>query len=387
MPFAGEAAVGGVAAPALSRDLTSALARSTRYALVASAGSVTKVAAVTSDARSAGRELNVRYLVEGELRPQGDKVGVSLRFIDAATARELWNERRETDANELHAPAFVGALSNRVRRALIDAETRRASQQRGTTADATALWLRAVSADDQSLDGVRAQLRHLDEALRVDPGFASAWVSRTHALGRLAQLDPQADRDRLIAELERSSLRAVEADRNDPRAWDVRGEALTTQYRWSEAAAALDEVARIDPYRATLYTQRALLKIYLGQPQQAFAELDKAAALDPEVAGEVLRLQCRANLALGRYDDAIAQCERAATVSNVWWIKLYLTAAYAQAGRMDQAVAAKARLLQVNPGYTVARFRAYRPSDNADYWAQTDAHVLAGLRRAGIPEQ
>ena len=306
--------------------MPSALARSARYAVVASYSSVANYKGKTPDTNTAGRDLNVRYLVEGDIRQDGDRVVVGVRMIDARTARELWNDRLDTTTTQLNTNGVSGVLANRIKGTLYDSEMRRASQ---------------------------------------------------------------ADRDRLVREIEYFSLRAVAADRSDPRAWSVRSVALTRQYRWNEALEALDEARRIDPNRTDVYEDRALIMVWMGRPEDAFAELDKAVAVDAREAvnGETMRIGCRAHLALGHYEDAIKLCERASALMNNYTTYIYLSAAYAQRGEMAKASAAKVQLLKLQPGYTIARFRALRMSDTPAYWQQAEAHILSGLRKAGLPEQ
>jgi TolB-like protein/Tfp pilus assembly protein PilF len=384
LPFTttGGAAADGAVAVTLTQNLASALARSARYALVTSYGSVAKYAGQASDARTIGRELNVRYLVEGDVGPQGDRFDVGIRFVDAQTARVLYSDRVNATTS-----AVAGLLANKIKAALFDAETRRASAQSGATADATVQWLRGFAVQDDTPDKLREAIRHFDEALRLDPKLSSALSSRAAAAWGLLQFDPQADRERLVRDMEQFSQRAVAADRNDTRAWRMRSLALAYQFRWTESMEALDEAARIDPYRADVPSSRALVLIYTGRSGEAFAELDRAVRLDADAAGQAMRVECRAHLLLGQYGDAIQLCERSSALQEHWLTHLTLTAAYAQTGQMDKALAAKARLLKVQPGYTIARFRSLGISDHAVFWQQAETHLLAGLRKAGIPDQ
>lgn len=385
LPFTttGGATADGAVAVTLTQNLASALARSARYALVTSYGSVAKYAGQASDARTTGRELNVRYLVEGDVGPQGDKLDVSVRFVDAQTARVLYSERVDAATD-----AVAGLLANKIKGALFEAETRRALAQSGAAADATVQWLRGVAVQDDTPDKLREAVRHFDEALRLDPKLASALSSRAAAASDLLMFDAQADRERLVRDMEQFSLRAVAADRNDTRAWRARSWALQYQFRWNEAMEALDEAARIDPYLADVPGSRALFLIYTGRSGEVFADLDKAVQLDGDEASHgARRIRCRAHLLLGQYDDAIQLCERSSALQEHWLTHLSLTAVYAQTGQMDKALAAKARLLKLQPGYTIARFRALQLSDNAVFWQQAETHLLAGLRKAGIPDQ
>jgi adenylate cyclase len=99
-----------------------------------------------------------------------------------------------------------------------------------------------------------------------------------------------------------------------------------------------------------------------------------------------LQYQCRAFLALGRYDDAIAACEKSLALADYWSRHLYLVAAYAQKGDLAKAAVAKTELLKRQPGMSIARIKAIKVSDNPIFQQQTETHLYAGLRKAGIPE-
>jgi tetratricopeptide (TPR) repeat protein len=269
-------------------------------------------------------------------------------------------------------------------------EIRRASQS-GAKADAPVLWLRGHAAIDGTLNGFREALKFYDESLRLDPKFAPALASRTWINDVFLDIDPEADRDLLIREMDEFSRRAIVAGYSDSRAWFARSLALRSQYRWNEALEALDESLRIDPRDSRVYLERARIMTGMGRQQDALAELDKAVALDARDAddGQVLRARCRAHLLLGHYDDAIKLCERAAPLTiGSPSIYAYLTAAYAQKGEMTKASAAKAQLLRLAPAFTIALLkRGSRLSEAPEYWEQSETHFHAGLRKAGVPEQ
>ena len=376
----------------LSRDVTAALGRSARYARVVAYGLAAGYRGKAIDARVVGRDLNVRYLVEGELRRAGDKLALEATLIDTGNATQVWTERFDLPvvAEEIGNAAVAARMSNSVRRALLAAESRRVARQPGASATATELWLRGATAmDEGSLQSMREARGLFDEALKLDPGHVGAlraqvWVSMT-----LLTLDPKADRNRIFQEVEDFSLRAVAADRNDPNAWMARADALLRQWRWAEAAEALAEVLRIEPSQIYVYHRRALIAIWTGQPAEAFAQLDLAIALDPRDVDDAdqLFIRCLAHLTLGQYGEAINACERAAALRDDWTTYMFLAGAYAQHGQMEKALSAKGRLLKLAPGFTIARSKAIRISDNADFWQRIETHLWAGLRTAGIPEQ
>ena len=129
--------------------------------------------------------------------------------------------------------------------------------------------------------------------------------------------------------------------------------------------------------------------IFTGRPEDALPLLEKATALNPgdrDGVRLITQFQCRANLNLGRYDDAIAACERSTALIDYWIPHVYLVAAYTQKGDAAKAAAEKAELLKQQPGMSIARLKAIRISNVPAFLEQTEAHFYAPLRRAGIPE-
>src|SRR5204862_6977809 len=117
--------------------------------------------------------------------------------------------------------------------------------------------------------------------------------------------------------------------------------------------------------------------------------LERAAALSP---GDrygvrwITQFQCRANLILGRYDDAIAACERSTALIDYWIPHVYLVAAYTQKGDAAKAAAEKAELLKQQPGMSIARLKARRISNVPAFLEQAEAPFCARLRRDGSPD-
>jgi class 3 adenylate cyclase/TolB-like protein len=376
---------------ALTQDVTTALGRTARYAHVVSHGLASVYKGKTIDARVVGRELNVRYLAQGDIRRSGDKLALTATLIDTENATQVWDDRMDLPVmqSDTGNNAIAAQLARRIRAALLDAGMRRAAQQSGAAATAVELWLRGAAADDGSLQGARAARKLFDDALQIDPNFVGALFGQVWVSINLLSTDPNADRNRLLQEMDDYSLRAVAADRNDLRAWISRADALSRQWRWAEASEALAEVIRIDPTFTYAYHRQAMISIFTGRPEDVFAQLDRATALDPRESddADLLFMRCRAHLSMGRYDEAIGSCERSAALQNDWVTYMFLTAAYAQKNEMAKASGAKSRLLKIRPGFTILRMKTAGVSDNPVFLEQTEMHIVAGLRKAGIPEQ
>jgi hypothetical protein len=100
-----------------------------------------------------------------------------------------------------------------------------------------------------------------------------------------------------------------------------------------------------------------------------------------------IRLACFANLQLGRYDEAVALCERSAALDTWYWDQVLLAAAYANKGELQKAAAARAQLDKLLPGYSIAVSKSRRYSTEPAFLQQAEQHLHAGLRKAGVPEK
>lgn len=97
-------------------------------------------------------------------------------------------------------------------------------------------------------------------------------------------------------------------------------------------------------------------------------------------------MACKSYLYLGRYDEAVAACEKSAGLNNSWVDQVYLTAAYGQKGDLVKAKIARQELLKLQPNYTIERYRRTWYSGTPAFFDLVERHLAAGLRKAGIPD-
>ena len=377
-------------AEALTRYLLTGLPIKAEYGrvLVVSAGSAANGGAGAIDPRDLGRKLNVRYVLEGDVVRSGDVNAVNLRLIDVATRVQVWSGRetlRDADvASESSAP--LRGVHRAVRDALMGAEEQRVKAQPVSALNAPELVLRAfaLGGEDPSLAGLRGAGKLVDEALRLEPDFVPALVLRAALFHDEGEADPNADHDRIAREQDRYTARAVQLDSNDPAAWYWRIQALESLGRWNAALEASETEIKLDPYRG--YQSRADLMLLMGRPAEALALVDRALALRRGGLWAA-STACEAQFFAGQTEKAIATCERATGIDDYWRIHLVLAAAYANHGDMAKAAAAKAEVLRIVPGFTIAQLRAKRLSDNPEYLKLAEQYWYSGLRKAGLPEK
>lgn len=378
-------------AEALGRDLTTAAVRGTRFLHVASQDAAARFSARPIDTKAIRRELYVGYFVEGEVRRDGESLEIVARLIDTRSGNEVGSVvETESAASDPRATGeAIARLANSIRSVEYDAEMRRIARSKSGHADAATLVLRAdalLDVNGSRADRATARKLYVD-ALAGDPRFvpALAGLYRVTALDLVD--DSGASHDSGVKALDEISLRAVDADRDDPVVWHMRQDALAREWRWKAAFEANDVALRIDPYRGAALADRARLLMLTGRAEQALPVIDHAIALDDRSPNLpwFLQLKCAAELRLGNYDDAIDQCERALAHSEYWMRDLYLVAAYADKGDDARAAMARDALAKREPGVTIARLRALALSNDPIFRRETETQIYRGLQLAGIP--
>ena len=334
------------------------------------------------DPRMIGRELGVRYIVEGEVRQQQDHATLRARIIDATNGVQLWAD--ETDfrvSNAAERDVIVGRMVRRTRKAFYDIRRVDPSQS-----PAMKLVFRADALDWNTRTGLLEARRLYDEALRNDPALLPALLGRGNNLVAELEQDPGADRDRIVDQAVALSAHVLDIDINDPRAWEFRAIALGWQANLAAALEADARARQLDP--SSRLNALAWLLVMSGQPEKALEATDRAIAMEPRAFENYDLMRCWSDLLLGRYEQASVACEKWRAYEDRWfYVYPLLTAAYAQSGDNVKAAAAKAELQKRIPNYTIARYVALQRSDSPRYAELTEAHILAGLRKAGIPER
>ncbi len=382
-------------ADTLTTDLTSALQKGLPWAPVVSHSLAAAYKGKVIDARTIGRELNVRFLVEGDVRTAGGRVVVKAHLIETGKATEVWSDDFDFEVAEVAADrsALVTRMTVNVRAALVDVEARRVLAQPIADLSASDLSLRAdavQSRDPQSPTALAEARKLYGQALRLDPMQTQALMGLALTVAETLDRDPGTDHDRLLQEYDVMSERLVAAAGSEARAWNIRADALQRQWRWEAALEVNARAQKIDPTRPGPYGQRADIMVSMGRPVEALALIDQGLSLQSPSAGLISYLigsRCSAYMALGRYEDALMACEKQAALSDSWQPHAYLVAAYALQGNAPKAQSEKAKLLTQRPRFSIAEFKARRISDVPAYLEQTEAHFYAGLRKAGIPEQ
>jgi len=373
----------------LTQDLTTAMGQ-WNYAKVAASALVSGYKAGTADIRTLGQSLNVRYVVEGEVRSVGDETVVTAHLVDSVTGAQAWSDRllyaslqpapgQPVPSVQLTRRLRAGLNAAERRRAVDHAESRRPMDLvlRGNVAE----W------NPDARKGIMEARALYNEALKQNPDLIPALAGIRDTYDWEMEETEAPDRVALLPEMDRLSSRMIALDRTSADAWFERAATLQWLGRWDEALVAADRITALDPANRTGKLQHAWILIQTGRPAEAVPFIEQALAVDPLAPSEPYHFMCKAMLFLGRYDEAVVACEKAAAEINGWINLIYLCAAYGQHGDVAKAATAREALLKLQPGYTVAWYRStYRASPPA-FFELVDRHMAPGLRKAGLPEK
>ena len=371
-------------------DIITALSRFKALFVIARNSSFTyKGRAV--DVKQIGRELGVRYVLEGSVRKAANRVRITGQLVDTATGAHLWADRFDGglgdvfDLQDQVTESVVGAIAP----ALEKAEIERAKRKPTESLDAYAIYLRGLArfyqfAGRQVNDEA---LRLFNNAIEIDPDFASAYARAAACYAYAKGNGWISGTPSEIAEVTRLAQRAVELGKDDAMALAASGWALAHIVRDLEAGAGLiDRALVLNSNLAEAWFYGGWAKNYLGEPEPAierFARAMRLSPLDPRATG-MRAGTAHAHFFLGRYDEAASWVAMALQDNPDYQPGLRIAAASnAMAGRPEQAHQAVARVRQLNPTLRVSTLKdVVGPFRRAEDLSRFEE----GLRQAGLPE-
>ena len=335
-----------------------------------------------------GRELGVRYVLEGSVRKAGGRVRITGQLIDATTGAHIWAGRFDgalDDIFELQdqvASGVVGAIEPRLRQS----EFERAIRKPTESLDAYDLYLRALALRDTHTDeSVRQAIALLKKALAIDPGYAPAKAligfSRVHQSSHGGSPVSEADAAEAVA----LAKEALEVGKDDPdNLWMAAFTLLIFTGERDIAATAIDRALTLNPNSAHAWTARGFAS--LTQPGLAIEAFQRAMRLNPlDRLGRAFTAGiAAAHVVAGRYEQALDWANRTLRAERYTFALRVKAVACAQLHRIDDTREALSQLLELQPWYTVTRARVFY---SRIFGPEIAAVFVDGLRKAGLPEE
>jgi TolB-like protein/class 3 adenylate cyclase len=377
----------------ITEDLTTDLSRISGALVIAPATAFT-YKGKPADIRQIGRELSVRYALQGSARRIRDSVRINAQLVDTTNALQLWAERFDGEISQLAKlhDQVTQRIAVALRVALTEAESQRTLRERPNNPSAVDLAMRAWALLNRQASRESTQYARelLESALWLSPDHLPALNGL--ALAMLIQWQntwyPRSSEAHL-EELDRVVNKALEAKPDDAFAMYLRGYALKRFKKdLNQALAAFERAIAIDPNLAVAHNYVGQIKVFLGRGNEAAEHTLKAIQLsprDPQLALWYYQLALT-YIHEQSYEQAVEWARRGVQVNpNVRYTYRILAAALALSGRVDEAKAAAAEMLRRYPKETISAFLKREPWPDAKYRAGQKREI-AGMRLAGIPE-
>jgi adenylate cyclase len=327
-----------------------------------------------------GRELGVRYVVEGSVRKAKGQVRVTAQLIDATTGHHVWSRRYDRELADVFAlqselvDGIVTSLSIEIR----EAEQQRVRRKRPGDVSAYDAHLRGTAAYRLITRAGNAEARKwFERALEIDPDYseATAMLASTYMTQflNLWSQDPA-----LLVRARELGRRALELDPENPVAYQALGLTALSAGEPEEALRLHEQAVELDPSYFAAYLGLSLDLLRLGRGREGLAAAQKALRLDPlAIATRVIL--ATAQLAVGRTEEAEVLLQRARTENpDAIAPRLMLAGICVRQERMDEARALVAEMQAVNPELSAEAAALVIPVDRRE-------GAIDDLRRAGLP--
>jgi adenylate cyclase len=341
------------------------------------------------DVKQVGRELGVRYVLEGSLRKSGSRIRIAGQLIDTSTGAHLWADRFDGaledifDLQDKVTESVVGAITPK----LEQAEIERAKHKPTESLDAHDYYLRGMANVYQwTRESTSEALSLFYRAIELDPEFASAYAAAALCYVQRKNDNWVTDRANEIIETARLARRAVSLGRDDAVALCTSGFALAYIVHEADAGVALiDRALVLNPNLAEAWHYSGCVRYWLGKPALAIEHLARAmrlSPLDPRLPW-MQAATAHAHFLAGHYDEASSWAEMALREQPESHSVLRITAAsHALAGRLEEAKKVGTRLRQLDPELRMSNLRNALGPFRSEHLARYEE----GLRKAGLPE-
>jgi len=341
------------------------------------------------DIKQVGRELGVRYVLEGSVRKVGDRVRITAQFIDATTGNHIWADRFDTrieDIFELQdnvTARVIGAIAPLLERA----EWVRSQRKPAESLHAYDYYLRALSASYRLTREANIEMfRYARTAIDIDPEFAAAYSLAAVCLVQRKAMGWRADAAQETIEAGRFARRAIELDKDDPSVLARSGHTIAYMLgELEEGIAALSRAISLDPNHAFARYWSGWVHLYMGDADAAIAQFEVGLRLSPLDPSNFIALNgiATVHFLAGRYKDGLSLATKSMRQRpNVPAVYRTVMACHAMLGRVREAQQACALALQLDPTQRISDIKdrmPFRRTEDIEKFAEA-------FRIAGMPE-
>jgi TolB-like protein/Flp pilus assembly protein TadD len=343
------------------------------------------------DVRQVGRELNVRYGLEGSVQRSGKRLRMNVQLIDANSGQHLWAERFEKSVVDLFdmQDEIVSRLANTLKAQLVEVEARRA--ERSLHPNSMDLYFQGRACMDKGLTPERlAQAQgFFQRALALDPGNIGALIGSASADATIGGAYMSDNRAAHLATAETTLINVLSMAPQHAVAHLVLGGIEIATNRAAQGIEECERALALDPNLADAHAHIGLAKYLIGRGTETEVHIHEALRLSPRdiYAFRWLLYVGFAKVQLNADAEAVAWFRRSVEANrNYPPTHFGLAATLALLGSLREARAAAQAGLALDPSFNIGRFRIGASSDNATYLAGRE-RIVEGMRMAGVPER
>ena len=332
-----------------------------------------------------GRELGVRYVLEGSIQKYGDQVRITAQLIDATSGYHLWAEKYDRELKDIFAmrDAITIKIANALQVKLTDGE----AANWGPETDSVEAYIkvfqslehfRAFTPDDNRLARQKAK-----EALSLDPNYSLAMETLAWTLLMDRTFGTSNNPETSLQQAFELAQNVLERGDSDAGAHFLIGYVYSEKGMFDKAVAELQTARDLFPNNAEINAGLGMIFNAAGRPEEAIQVLKKAMRLDPIPKSWYATNLGNAYRLTGAYEKAVAECKKAIQLQpDGMFSHLYLALCYVELGRETDAHAEAAEVLRVNPQFSAKSFAQQYPlKDEASKKILIDA-----MHKAGLPE-
>jgi len=338
------------------------------------------------DAKQVGRDLGVRYVLEGSVRKAGNRVRITGQLIDAVTGGHLWAERYDRDLTDIFE------IQDDVTRRIVDAlkvtlspaENARLADSGTHNIDAYDYFLRGrefLLGENKNCEKFEQSLKLLTRALELDPNYSQAYagLSWAYMFDYFNRWSDNPDNSLQLAK--HNAEQAIQKDPNEPLARFAASLAAMFEKDLDRAKSEADIALSLNPNFALAYNNLGVIRAYSGQPLAAITAIERAMRLDPAWSQQYLHFLGTAYLLAGKYETAAALLrQRVLLVPGTDFTRAVLASALGHLGEVDEARRIWRELQEINPRYSFSEHFARQP-----FKREEDVRRIAeGLAKAGL---
>ena len=336
-----------------------------------------------------GRDLGVRYVVEGSVRKAGNRVRITAQLVETASGNHLWAERYDRDLDDIFAvqdeitQTISAAIEPELAGVEQDIARRKAPENLGAwDYHQRGLW----HLYQFTVDGLSQAERLFGRAISIEPGLARAHAGLAYVYIQEAFYGDPTLRQTILEAALSSAKRAVACDDRDALCHFALGRAYSLRREPTEAIAELETAIDLNPSFAQAYFGLGFTLTNIGRQAEAISLLKKAASLSPYDSHlwTFLNMTALAHFRLGELEKAEEYIRKSVRQPNAtYWPFATMTALLGASGKIEEAHTAADALLDKKPNYT-CRF-----AREDFFFTEHDKFVdvyVEGLRKAGLPE-